>query len=212
MKYYLIFSLAVTASLLFPSNLSAQTLTNDDKELVTERIIEKVENFIDYLEEMADKKIDRPIREKACELNKQLFIGNCEPYETYDMNSGRSTTNDAVKILVSSTNRPEEDKFVKDYLWNILNDVFYSNIKITQAKAIRLGEIKKVGDGRYEGIAYICQDFVGIGDNGRVQYSDRTWKKVRIHIDYTWAMTREGLEFFWDVRLGDIQAIHTSKI
>lgn len=213
MKIHYLFILFV----IFSANiLSAQTktLSDEDKEILKTRIVDKLEDFQYFLQTMADKRNSQDVRNTAYNSCINLFIGKCEPYEEYNDWVGIPIQRKAVQMQTSSINRPGKGpkQAMKQYLTRMLRGLGYSNIRIEQSDAIRVDTFRKLGDGRYMAIAYIFQDFIGYGNDGQTLYSDRTEKKVYIHIDATEIPTEEGTETIWDVKLGDMSVVSTQKI
>lgn len=189
------------------------TLTDDEKEQLKDRIVDKLEDFQYFLQTMADKRNSHPVRTQAMQSNIKMFIGECEPYSVYNYWTGSEEMMPAVKMQTSSVNRSQKSsQKMKNYFTKILNNRLYANIRIEQSDAIRIGNIEAVGDGRYMAVAYICQKFIGYADNGSIRYGDVTEKKVKIHIDHQEIPTVNGIENLWDVKLGDMYVVSTQRL
>lgn len=201
------------------ANVSAQTihdLTDEEKNQVKARIIDKLEDFQFFLGEMADKKNSQQVRNSAHKSNVLLFIGKCEPYTVTNLTTGEPERKEAVRMETSSVTNGVERKrsnTMKQYFINILNNRAYSNIKIEQSKAVRVDNIRKVGEGKYEAIAHIHQYFTGYGgERNQVIYSDNTEKAVRISIDLDEVPTSDGIERVLDIKLGDMKVALTERL
>lgn len=188
-------------------------LTEDDKNQVKARIIEKLNDFQNYLGEMADKQNPMSVRNAFRKSNTLLFIGECEPYKVTDIQSGEIQQKDAVKMETSSlSHNTKHSQLMKDYFNNIMNNRAYSNIKIEQSKAVRIDNIRKVAEGKYEGVAHIHQYFTGYGGDGKqILYSDSTEKAVKIYIGYEEVLSSEGVQRIFNIKLGDMKVVLTEK-
>ncbi len=203
------------------SNVYAQDsyiLSKEEENDLKARIIDKLEDFQFFLGEMADKKNSQQVRTSAHKSNLLLFIGKCEPYIVTNISTGTLEKKEAVKMETSSiSNGTERRKSqpMKQYFINILNNRTYSNIKIEQSEAVRVDNIRKVGDGKYEAVAYIQQYFIGYGGiemNHKVLYSDRTEKAVRIIIDYHEVQSSTGIDSWFEIQLGDMKVSLTERL
>lgn len=192
------------------------TVTEEEQTQVKARIIDKLEDFQFWLGEMADKKNSMQVRTSAHKSNILLFIGKCEPYTVTDFSTGETQRKEAVQMETSSVSNGRERKRtqpMKQYFINILNNRAYSNIKIEQSKAVRVDNIRKVGNGKYEAVAHIHQYFTGYGgERNRVIYSDNTEKAVRILIDYDEVVTSDGIDRIFDIKLGDMKVALTERL
>lgn len=197
---------------------NSHILSKEEENEIKARIVDKLEDFQFWLGEMADKKNSQQVRTSAHKSNLLLFIGKCEPYTVINISTGALEKKEAVKMETSSISNGTERKKsqpMKQYFINILNNRTYSNIKIEQSKAVRVDNIRKVGDGKYEAIAHIHQYFTGYGGverNYAVLYSDHTEKAVRIIIDYDEVPTSTGVERIYDIKLGDMKVALTERL
>lgn len=209
----MLFLIALYGVLLFPTEISAQMLTDEEKEQLRDRILDKLDNFQDFLQTMADKRNSQQVRTAAHDSNIKLFIGECEPYSVFNVWTDIEEQKPAVRMYTSSLNTKNiSNQKMKNYFFKIMNNKAYSNIQIEQADAVRVGEIQAVGNGKYIAIAHICQKFIGFSENGTIRYGDVTEKKVKIHIDHSTVRTTDGVEDIWDVKLGDIYVTSTHRL
>lgn len=197
---------------------NSHVLSKEEENEIKARIVDKLEDFQFWLEEMADKKNSQQVRTSAYESNVLLFIGKCEPYTVTNISTGVLEKKEAVKMETSSISSGIERRKIqpmKQYFINILNNRTYSNIKIEQSEAVRVDNIRKVGDGKYEAIAHIHQYFTGYGGvemNYAVLYSDHTEKAVKIIIDYYELPTSIGIERIYEIKLGDMKVSLTERL
>lgn len=213
MRYILLISIVLLSSI----NLKGQEvieLTESQKTQIIKSIVEKLDDFQFWLGDMADKHNPSKVRKGAHQAAKKLFVGKCEPYTLFV--SGISVNNDGVKMQTSSIRNGHEvkkDQLMKNYLLKILNNTAYNNIKIEQSKAVRVDNIRKVGEGKYEAVAHIHQYFTGYsGERNQVLYSDNTEKDVRILIDYEEIPTSDGVDRIISIKLGDMTVAFTERI
>lgn len=196
---------------------SNYSLTQEEKEQVKERIVDKLEDFQFWLGEIANKKNSQQVRTNALKSNIVLFMGKCDPYTVTNHKTGQLEIKEAVKMETSSIRNGREVKNppqrMKQYLYNILNNKTYSNIKIEQADAVRVDNLRKVGEGEYEAVAYFCQYFTGYrGDGNYVAYSDYTEKAVRILIDIEEVRQAGETEKIIKIKLGDMKVALTEHL
>lgn len=213
-KILLLIATAVITAL--PVKAQTIDLTEDQKEELANRIVDKLEDFQYFLQTMADNRNSMTVRKNAMESNVNLFIGRCEPYEVFEDWYGSGVQHPAVKMQTSSVRGGNKTpQPMKRYLSRILGGMGYSNIQIEQSDAIRVDNIKKVGDGKYMAVAHIFQTFIGYGNNeGQIRYADNTEKKVIVHINIVDLPSEDGgnNDVLYDVKLGDMSVVSTSKI
>lgn len=195
---------------------TSSTLTAKQQEEIIERIKDKLKDFQYYLSIMADKTLSQQVRQNAHKANMLLFIGSCEPYEVTE-STGRIERRNAVQMETSSVNSNYVKRQpMKQYFVNIMNNRMYSNIIIEQADAIRVDNLRKVGEDKYEAVAHICQYFTGYGENGQPKYADKTEKAVKILISHKDnPRINEGeivCENIFDIKLGDMKVLSTERI
>lgn len=188
-------------------------ITAEEKEQIIVRIKDKLEDFQYFLGTMADKNNSQQVRQSAYKANTLLFIGNCELYEVIDQTTGKVERKRAVEMETSSVNSNYiKRQPMKQYFINIMNNRAYSNIKIEQSDIIRVDNLRKVGEGKYEAVAHICQYFAGYNDNGQIRYGDITEKAVKILIDYYEIPNSFGGEIIYDIKLGNMKVLSTERL
>lgn len=198
---------------IFCGILQAQELTLKQKESLQIRVKNKVDEYQFYLAQLANKRsTSNEVKNNAYNLAIKLFVGECENYEIFDPDLGRSVTKPAVRMETSSKYRSSKSRtLMKRYLNNLRNNQIYDQIEITDADIVRVDNIYKVGD-HYECMAYFCQKYIGYRDN-RIIYSDITTKKVRVYIQAIEIPKSDGsIETIWNALLGDIYVISTQSI
>lgn len=182
---------------------------------IAERAREEVGQFTDYLKEIADKKIERKTRLYYKDIALKLFVGEGKAWVEEILNSEGTRVVDrvnrnAVTMGVTSLRNPKpRKKPMADYLLG-LAEIRYNAVTIetTDWHDMRVSEVRKVGDDKYECTVYFEQVFTSKGPDNIPGYSDRTKKKVTCYIDLV--QTDDGLEIL--VQLGDVTAYETRKI
>lgn len=207
LKYILIFIL----SLVFCSPVSAQNLTEAQKESLQNRVKNKVDEFQFYLGQLANKrKTSMQVKQNAYDSAMKLFIGEGNNYTVYDPDLGRTVEKSAVRMEVSSKYRSTKTRtLMTRYLQNLMNNTRYTQIEITDVDVVRVDNIQQVGD-HYECMATFHQKFIGYRDNRKV-YSDITTKRIRVYIKAIQIPKSDGsTQVIWNAFLGDIYVLDTT--
>jgi hypothetical protein len=100
----LVFILATIVLAATTSNLYAQSerLSDEDKNEMKERIVQKLTDFQDYLGMIVKEDNREETKDKAISAALELFIGKGKPYDSWDEN-GKYIYNSGVKMQTSST-------------------------------------------------------------------------------------------------------------
>lgn len=188
--------LSATLAYTQPSNEDAMTI----------RIVQKVNQLIDYINYMADKNIPIEDRLEYRQAALNLFIGQGESYIVNGSPSG-------VYILITSKYcKKPVVMLMKDYFTGLVNQR-YSKVNIVSVEVvddIKVSELKKVGEKEYECTCTISSAFRGfhVGKpvykkipNKRVTY--RIFKEKTIHISPSGQIN----EVEYAVGLGNVEAI-----
>ena len=210
--------LFVVLALLSGKYVNAQVYNDLDERTnkkIAERAREEVGQFTDYLKEIADKKIERKTRLYYKDIALKLFVGEGKAWVEEILNSEGTRVVDrvnrkAVTMGVTSLRNPKpRKKPMADYLLG-LAEIRYNAVTIetTDWHDMRVSEVRKVGDDKYECTVYFEQVFTSKGPDNIPGYSDRTKKKVTCYIDLV--QTDDGLEIL--VQLGDVTAYETRKV
>lgn len=185
----------------------------DELEMVTERIVEKVEDFQRWLQDIAGRgNLSHDTKMKLYNRALKLFIGEGKPYSYTDPIDGKTKTHPAVKMGCISSKYSKERKYpyMTDYLMQLIKksenpNYRYSQVVIEAADAVRVDNLLPVGDGQYVGTAHILQHFIGFSKDGqRKIYEDYTKKTITIHLNRVEIPTPEGTVYGWDILLGDV--------
>lgn len=207
-KAFLLFAVAMLSS-----NASAQI--EDNYESLKERAREEVKMLNDYISYLADPSQDKSTKNYYKEQAEGLFIYACGPYsERIEFKDGSVKTishSDGVTMEVSSTkNTTPRTKPMKTYFNGLiyLSKIYKSvYVETTDVADMRVGEITKRPDGKYECVVYFDQTFIGKRGDGTT-YADITRKWVLCYIEEIETLT--GTEY--DTKLGDVHVISTKKI
>lgn len=215
-------NLVVTLLFIMSSSMGFSVYAQETDELsesvktqIKARIVDKLNQFQFALGEMADKKNSPLVRTSHHKSNLLLFIGKCEPYTVTNISTGLLENREAVKMEISSISNGYERRkrlTMKQYFINILNNRTYSNIKIEQSKAVRVDNLRKVGEGKWEAIAHIHQYFTGYDGEMGVIYSDHTEKAVRITVDRYEVQNSIDTAICYEIKLGDMKVSLTERL
>ena len=195
--------------LLFCSTIQAQsTLSEEDKKMIQDRVKGHVESFQFYLRDIANKELSQEQRRASITSALALFMGKGDRYYITDDNGNR-VSHLPVRMQISNVYRSTKTwKPMKEYLdIQYRNAERYGKVVITDADIVRVDNIHKVGEGRYEAVAYFCQKYISYQD-GRINYGDITGKKVKVYIN----AIETPVGTVWDAKLGDVYVTSTKKL
>ncbi len=203
-----IYSLFITLSLFSVVTFAQNNLSEEDKRQLQDRVKTHVESFQRYLGDIVNTQLSPMRRQSSIKSALALFIGKGEPYQIVN-EYGKSENRNAVKMQISSVNGySKQSKAIKSYLNNQYKNVHkYSKVVITDADVVRVDNIYKVGEGKYQAAAYFCQKYVAYRD-GRIVYGDITTKKVIVNI----SAFETPVGITWDAKLGDVYVTSTKKL
>lgn len=186
-----------------------EVLSNEERATIEQRVLEKIDDFISYLPEIAAKK-NKSYEEQQLALkyiNKtlDLFIGEGNPYEYIDQ-AGNKRLHEAVKMQTTSRGRRNTPIPMKTYL-NRLMALPYQKVEVESCKAIRINKhLHYVGNNRWSGSAVFMQVFRATKD-GRLVVHDTDEKQVTFYVDREeYAIGPDGQkQVVWTIRLGDMR-------
>ena len=205
-KLYIIISIL----LFFPALSFAQSNRMTDEEIKNfeERCIEYIDAMQYGLEIIGDKHQPKEVKTHYKKNVLEFFMGRGEDYKT--VKDGREIWQPAVQMFVSSVNRKEPKPTpMKEYL-DRLENLLYSEVKITKAAACKISNFYPVpgNSDQYTATATYFQYFEGrTGD--RIVYADETQKDVTIFIT---KVVDGSLGEFWDIKFGDVNVVETRKV
>ena len=169
-----------------PGPESKPKLSEEEYMAYRKKAINKVNDFVQYLNIITDKSYSAEDKDKAIEQASKLFM----PTAT---------------IEVNSKNRDGVGRYpIKAYL-SRLKMLQYGAVNIEWSEVQYLQELVQENDGNYYGTITGQQTFTGYRANGKdVMYSDVTRKNVRVKLQ-SYQKYLEGQRLVnWDVLLGNI--------
>ena len=143
-----------------------------------------------------------------------MFVGGGKYYYVdildEDGNKIDEVRKPAVTMEVTSLRRKTKTKREMAKYLQGLADIKYREVTIQTTKwhDMRVSEIRKTDDGKYECVVYFEQVFISKGRDNTPGYIDRTKKRVTCYIDVV--RTDDGLEIL--VQLGDVEATETTQV
>ncbi len=161
------------------------TLDSEERQIYKEISVERVQEFKDYLNIVADKKRSPSEKSEAIKNALKLF-------------------SPGANIEVTSKNRNTSRKVpVETYLKNLSN-LNYSSVSIEYANLKFVSEFTQADDGNYYGIVSGEQSFMGYGSTGQATYSDVVTKNYKVKLE-SYQKAVDGLEQTkWKVLFGDV--------
>lgn len=195
---------------IFGINTQAQTiLSEEDRIQIEQRVIEKIDDFISYLPEIAAKKNksndEQQLALKYITKALELFIGGGDDYEYMDQ-AGNLRIHEAVKMQTTSRGRANKPQPMKRYL-NRLMALPYEKVEVESCKAIRIDKhLHYIGNNRWSGSAVFMQVFRATQD-GNYVVNDTDEKQVTIYVDreeYEYGVNGEK-QVVWTIKLGDMR-------
>lgn len=162
------------------------TLSNAQYQEYRASALQRVDEFVAYLNVITDKDLDDDKKDKAIKEATALFM----PDATID---------------VTSAKRPGVRKYkIEAYLKN-LKMIPYASTSIEWTEMQYVSELTQATDGNYYGMITGQQTFTGYAENGKdVLYTDVTEKSVKVKLESYRKTGNEGAELKWAVLLGNI--------
>ena len=113
--------------------------------------------------------------------------------------------------IIEITNRQKKTNIQREvikYLKNVKNLTVYKKV-VFKAGGFTVTNIKKNANGKFECTVCYHQQFSGIRrDGGR--YGDDTYRCITVHIEPIIQHTKDGTMIYWDLKLGDVNALETT--
>ena len=176
-----------TTPLASADNASAKPSLNEaNYQSYRAKALQKVDEFVSYLNIITDKKLSSDEKDKAVRQASKLFMP-------------------AATIEVTSKTRPGSRRYpIGEYL-NRLKLLPYSSAKIEWSEVQYLKELSQAADGNYYGVITGQQTFMGYGNQGdKPIYSDVTQKRVRVKLESYEKLVDGKSNINWNVLLGNI--------
>lgn len=171
-------------------NESEDELTDIDFAEFSDKALQKIEDFTNFLGIISSKETYPESANQAIDLAVELFV------------------NEDVQVEVSTTGYSQSVKRkIRDYLTR-LKLLKYDKVEIKWAEINYVSNFRKAPDGNYYGTLTVMQTFRGYKDN-QVVYSDVTQKDVEVVIKGMEKSMQGQKEMVWDVLLSDIGVVDT---
>lgn len=190
------------------ANVFAQnSLTDEDKKELQERVKIKVEEFQQYLSDIVNTKLSDAQRQSSITSALALFIGKGEEYSVKNEYNELEKRNPVRMQLSSVYSQRKRWLRMTRYLSNQYNNIHkYGTVEMQSADVVRVDNIYEVGPGSYQAVAYFCQRYAAKTKDGQFIYGPEvTSKKVIVYI--TAIETPVGT--VWDAKLGDVYVTAT---
>lgn len=198
---------------LFSINIQAQSyrnsedLSDEERATLEQRVIEKINDFLSYLPEIAAKsnksEEEKKLARKYIGLTLDLFIGEGKKYQ-YQDNAGVWRWHDEVKMQTTSRGRANTPKPMATYLERLMA-LPYQKVEIDTCSAVRINKkLYKQADGQYTGSAVFIQAFRATRD-GRLVVNDKDAKQVTIYVKREEIEVNGQTDTVWIIKLGDIR-------
>jgi len=182
----------------------AQELTADKIETCKQRVIEKIDDFISYLPEIASKNKsadEQKLAQKYINKALELFIGEGEDYEFEDQ-AGNKRMHEAVKMQTTSRGRANAPLPMKSYL-NRLARMHYQKINVDSAEIYIPEKIIHFGNGLHIGLFNII---MVKNIHGKAILDDEHMKKIKLYFKpEPYMVSPNGDEqIVWPVKIGNV--------
>ena len=184
--------LIVLAGLAFTYNASAQTdISPERKKAIDSLAMEKIRDLGKYISIIGNKQTPFSEAKRVIDRTLELFV-------------------EEAQMGVSSLAREEVVYYgIREYLERLML-LNYDKVKIEWFNIQYISDLELQPDGRYVGVITIFQRFEGTTDDGLI-YKDVTKKDITVYVERKQTQIGGKLIGFWDVLLGDIRVVETSK-
>lgn len=167
---------------------TALTLGDEDRQYYRRKSLQKVDEFVSYLNVITNKSLSMMTRDDAIRNATKLFM----PGATME---------------VTSKSQPGSRRYPISTYLNRLKMLPYSSTKIEWTEVDFIKELTQAADGNYYGIITGEQRFTGYGTNS-VMYDDITRKNVRVKLESTPTEYNGQQQIKWNLLLGSIGVSH----
>ncbi len=197
-----------------PSRELAEEINRRFETVIASHVRSEVGQLTSYLQDVANKKLPIQERYKYKDITLTLFIGGGNEYYEVILDANGDSIDEvrkpAVAMEVTSLRRNTKTKMQMAKYLQGLADIKYREVTIqtTEWHDIRVSEIRKMAEDKYECVIYFDQIVTCRGyDNipGRI---DRTKKRINSYIDII--RTDDGIKIL--VLLGDVQAVESTRV
>jgi hypothetical protein len=184
--------LIIFAGLAFSYNASAQTdISPERKKAIDSLAMEKIRDLGKYISIIGNKQTPFSEAKRVIDRTLELFV-------------------EEAQMGVSSLAREAVVYYgIREYLERLML-LNYDKVKIEWFNIQYISDLELQPDGRYVGVITIFQRFEGSTDDGLI-YKDVTKKDITVYVERKQTQIGGKLIGFWDVLLGDIRVVETSK-
>jgi len=176
----------------FGYTAQAQTdISPERKKAIDSLAMEKIRDLGKYISIIGNKQTPFSEAKRVIDRTLELFVEDAQ-------------------MGVSSLARDEVTYYgIKEYLERLML-LNYDKVKIEWFNIQYISDLELQPDGRYVGVITIFQRFEGTSDDGLV-YKDVTKKDITVYVERKQTQIQGKLIGFWDVLLGDIRVVETTK-
>ncbi|NQT78458.1 MAG: hypothetical protein HQ565_12140 [Bacteroidetes bacterium] len=184
--------LIILAGLAYSYNASAQTdISPERKKAIDSLAMEKIRDLGKYISIIGNKQTPFSEAKRVIDRSLELFV-------------------EEAQMGVSSLARETVAYYgIREYLERLML-LNYDKVKIEWFNIQYISDLELQPDGRYVGVITIFQRFEGSTDDGLI-YKDVTKKDITVYVERKQTQIGGKLIGFWDVLLGDIRVVETSK-
>ncbi|RLD77374.1 MAG: hypothetical protein DRJ15_13660 [Bacteroidetes bacterium] len=184
--------LIILSGMAFGYTAQAQTdISPERKKAIDSLAMEKIRDLGKYISIIGNKQTPFSEAKRVIDRTLELFVEDAQ-------------------MGVSSLARDEVTYYgIKEYLERLML-LNYDKVKIEWFNIQYISDLELQPDGRYVGVITIFQRFEGTSDDGLV-YKDVTKKDITVYVERKQTQIQGKLIGFWDVLLGDIRVVETTK-
>ncbi len=172
--------------------VQAQTdISPERKRAIDSLAMEKIRDLGKYISIIGNKQTPFSEAKRVIDRTLELFVEDAQ-------------------MGVSSLFREEITYYgIREYLERLML-LNYDKVKIEWFNIQYISDLELQPDGRYVGVITIFQRFEGSSDDGLI-YKDVTKKDITVYVERKQTQIGGKLIGFWDVLLGDIRVVETTK-
>ncbi|MCK4569035.1 MAG: hypothetical protein KAT76_02020 [Bacteroidales bacterium] len=184
--------LIIMTGMAFAYTSQAQTdISPERKRAIDSLAMEKIRDLGKYISIIGNKQTPFSEAKRVIDRTLELFVEDAQ-------------------MGVSSLYREEVVYYgIREYLERLML-LNYDKVKIEWFNIQYISDLELQPDGRYVGVITIFQRFEGTSDDGLI-YKDVTKKDITVYVERKQTQIGGKLIGFWDVLLGDIRVVETSK-
>jgi len=184
--------LIIMTGMAFGYTSQAQTdISPERKRAIDSLAMEKIRDLGKYISIIGNKQTPFSEAKRVIDRTLELFVEDAQ-------------------MGVSSLAREEITYYgIREYLERLML-LNYDKVKIEWFNIQYISDLELQPDGRYVGVITIFQRFEGTSDDGLI-YKDVTKKDITVYVERKQTQIGGKLIGFWDVLLGDIRVVETTK-